>query len=140
MASPPNVDYDESCEFVYVCGSSMHQKCFDHALTNLFFGLCRFVWIINPLVIHLIPILELQRIFLLSKCCELRSIPKLLLLLLFSFLDLHLSLSKSVGVCHKTHKTPTETKIRCSKFAIDEILEKKIRSSNFSHHETPKNS
>jgi hypothetical protein len=29
---------------------SVHQKCSNYALTNLLFGLCRFVWIIDPLV------------------------------------------------------------------------------------------
>ncbi len=36
----------------------MHQKCSNYALTNLLFGLCRFVRIINPLVICLNPHLE----------------------------------------------------------------------------------
>jgi hypothetical protein len=34
---------------------SMHQKCFNYVLTNLLFGLCRFMWIIDPLVIHSSP-------------------------------------------------------------------------------------
>jgi len=42
------------CEF-YECmfahGLSMHQKCSNYALTNLLFGLCKFVWIIDSLVI-----------------------------------------------------------------------------------------
>jgi hypothetical protein len=42
----------ESCEFVFAHGSSMHQKCSNYALTNLLFGLCRSVWIIDPLVIR----------------------------------------------------------------------------------------
>jgi len=36
-----NFGYGESCEFVYACGSSMHQKCLNYALTNLLFGLCK---------------------------------------------------------------------------------------------------
>ncbi len=47
---PPNLDCGESCESVFVRGSSVHQKCFNYALTNLLFGLCRFVWVINFLV------------------------------------------------------------------------------------------
>jgi len=39
-------------ESMYVHGSSMYQKCSNYALTNLLFGLCRSIWIINPLVIH----------------------------------------------------------------------------------------
>jgi hypothetical protein len=49
---PPNLGHGESCEFVYACDSSVHQKCSNHALTNLLFGLYRFVWIIDLLVIH----------------------------------------------------------------------------------------
>jgi len=33
----------------------VHQKCTNHALTNLLFDLCKFVWIIDPLVIRLSP-------------------------------------------------------------------------------------
>jgi len=50
---PPSSGRGESCEFVYACDSSMHQKCFNYTLINLLFGLCRFVWIINPLIIRL---------------------------------------------------------------------------------------
>ncbi len=39
----------ESCEFMFACGSSMHQKCFNYVLTNLF-GLCRSMWVIELLV------------------------------------------------------------------------------------------
>jgi hypothetical protein len=31
---------------------SVHQKCSNYALTNLLFGLCSFMWIIDPLVVH----------------------------------------------------------------------------------------
>ncbi len=47
---PPSLGYGESCEFVFAYGSFVHQKCSHYALTNLLFGLCRFVWIIEPLV------------------------------------------------------------------------------------------
>ncbi len=40
----------ESCEFMFVRRSSVHQKCCNYALTNLLFGLCRFMWIIDLLV------------------------------------------------------------------------------------------
>jgi hypothetical protein len=53
-----NPSYGESCESMYACGSSVHQKCSNYALTNLLFGLCRFIWILNPLVIHFSPHLE----------------------------------------------------------------------------------
>jgi hypothetical protein len=96
---PPSLSHGESCEFVYVHGSSVHLKCFNHTLTNLLFSLCKFVWIINPLFIHLIPISELQHASLPPKCYELRSVPQFLLLI-FPLLDSLLSLSRSVGVCH----------------------------------------
>ncbi len=47
---PPSPGRGESCEFVFACGSSMHQKCSNYALTNLLFGLCRSMWIIDLLV------------------------------------------------------------------------------------------
>ncbi len=40
----------EFCEYVFVRGSSVHQKCSNYALTNLLFGLCKFVWVIDLLV------------------------------------------------------------------------------------------
>jgi hypothetical protein len=46
---------DESYESVYAHGLSVHQKCSNHALINLLFGLCRFMWIINIFVPHLSP-------------------------------------------------------------------------------------
>jgi hypothetical protein len=47
---PPNPSCDESCEFVFAHGLSMHQKCSNYTLINLF-GLCRSMWIIDLLVI-----------------------------------------------------------------------------------------
>jgi len=47
---PPNPGRGESCGSVFACGSSMHQKCSNYALTNLLFGLFKFVWIIDPLI------------------------------------------------------------------------------------------
>jgi hypothetical protein len=46
----PSPGCDESCEFVFVRGLFVHQKCFNYTLTNLLFGLCKFMWIIDPLV------------------------------------------------------------------------------------------
>jgi len=62
-------------------------KCSYYALTNLLFGLCKSMWIIELLVNLSNPILEFQHTFLPPKCCEPRSMPQLLLLLLFSPLD-----------------------------------------------------
>ncbi len=43
---------------MYAHGSSMHQKCSNHALTNLLSGLCWFLWIIDLVItclrLHLI--------------------------------------------------------------------------------------
>ncbi len=80
-------------------------KCYNYALTNLLFGLCRSVWVIELLVALLSPILELQHGLLPPKCCELGSTPKLLFLPLCSHLDSQLSPSKSLGV----HQTRTHT-------------------------------
>lgn len=38
----------------------------------------------------------------------------------------------------KTHKKPTETQIRCSKFSIDEVLEKKHKHFKFKPSQNPK--
>jgi len=43
----------ESYEFMFAYGSSVHQKCSNYTLTNLLFGLCKSVWIIDLLVTRL---------------------------------------------------------------------------------------
>jgi hypothetical protein len=40
---PPSPDHGESCESMFARGSSMHQKCYNYALTNFLFGLCKSV-------------------------------------------------------------------------------------------------
>jgi len=52
---PPNPGCDKSYEFMFTCALSMHQKCFNYALTNLLFGLCRSMWIIYSLFTHPSP-------------------------------------------------------------------------------------
>jgi hypothetical protein len=42
VTSPPSPGYGESCEFMFACGSSVHQSS-NYALTNLLFDLCRSV-------------------------------------------------------------------------------------------------
>jgi hypothetical protein len=59
MASP-SLGHGESYESVFARGSSVHQKCFNYALTNLLFGLCKFAWMINLLITLPSPISELQ--------------------------------------------------------------------------------
>ncbi len=84
----------------------------NYALTNLLFGLCRSVWVIEMLVNLPSPIMELQHAPLPSKFCEPRSTPQLLFLSLFSPLGSQLSLSRSLGVRHlpfgsiPTHPNP----------------------------------
>jgi hypothetical protein len=74
-------------------------KCYKYALTNLLFGLCKFVWVIELFVNLLSPILELQHAFLPLKCYKPGSAPQFLLSL-STPLDLQLSPSRSLGVCH----------------------------------------
>jgi hypothetical protein len=50
-----NLGCGEFCESMYAYNSSMHQKCSNYALTNLLIGLCKFIWIIDPLVTHVSP-------------------------------------------------------------------------------------
>ncbi len=78
----PNLSHSESCEFMFDHGSFVHQKCFNFALINLLFSLCRFVWIIELLVTLPSPIPELQHTL---KCHEPGSV-----LNFFSFRCLHL--------------------------------------------------
>jgi hypothetical protein len=49
---PPSPKCDESFESVYACGSSLHQKCSNYALTSLLFNLCKSIWMIDLLFIH----------------------------------------------------------------------------------------
>jgi len=80
----PSLGRGESCEFVFARGSSVHQKCSNYMLTNLLFGLCRSMWIIELLVAlpspH--PIIPARRST--PKCRKPGSVPQLLILPLFS--------------------------------------------------------
>ncbi len=95
VVASPSPGHGESCESVFARGLSVHQKCFNYALTNLLFGLWRFVGIIDLLVSHPSHILGLQRAHLPSKCCKPKSVPQLIILPMFSPLDLQLSLSRN---------------------------------------------
>ncbi len=55
----PSPGHGEFCEIVFAHGSFVHQKCSNYALTNLLFGLCTPMWIIDLLVICPNPILKL---------------------------------------------------------------------------------
>jgi hypothetical protein len=76
-------------------------KCYNYALTNLLFDLCKFMWVIELLINIFSPIPELQHTLLPPKCYEPGSAPILLLLSLCSPLDSQLNPSKSLRVCHK---------------------------------------
>jgi hypothetical protein len=52
---PQSLGHGESCESMYDCGSSVHQKCSNYAIIGSFFDLCILIWIIDPLVIHPSP-------------------------------------------------------------------------------------
>ncbi len=54
MASPKS-GHDESYESMFACGSSVHRKCSNFALTNLLFGLYKSMWVIHFLVNLLNP-------------------------------------------------------------------------------------
>jgi hypothetical protein len=96
---PPSLGRGEFCESVFTRGSSMHQKCSNYALTNLLFGLCKSMWIIELLVTLPSPNPGAPTCPSTSKCCELGNMPRLLILLLFSYLYLQLNLLRSLGVC-----------------------------------------
>jgi hypothetical protein len=97
---PPSSGRDESYESVFARGSSMHQKCFNYALTNLLFGFCKFMWVINLLVILPSPYLGVPAS---------PSTPKMLRAMeraptphssVVFTLDSHLNILRSLGVCH----------------------------------------
>jgi hypothetical protein len=68
--------HGELCEFVYAYGLFVHQKWSNYALTNLLFGLCRSIWIIDPLIISHSPYFEVLACFFYpSKCCEQGNVP-----------------------------------------------------------------
>jgi len=98
VMTSPSSGHGESCEFVYACDLSMHQKCSNYALTNLF-GLCMFVWIIDPHFIHANPHLRALASLFTSEVVQVTNYTPIPFLLL-SPLNLHLSFSRNVGVCH----------------------------------------
>jgi hypothetical protein len=55
VVASPSLGHGEFFESTFVRDSSVHQKCSNYALTNLLFGLCKSVWIIDPLVTHPSP-------------------------------------------------------------------------------------
>ncbi len=81
---PPSPGRGEFCESEFAPGSSVHQKCSNYALSNLFFGLCKSVWVIEMLVNLLNHIPKLQHTSLPPKCYEQKNVPQLPTFPLFS--------------------------------------------------------
>jgi hypothetical protein len=96
---PSSPGHGESCGSMFAHGLSMHQKCFTYALTNLLFGLCKSVWVIDPLVACFGPHLGTPAHPSTPEVLWIRNVPQLFILPLFSHLDSQLSLSRSLGVC-----------------------------------------
>ncbi len=99
MASP-SPSRGESCEFVFARGSSVHQRCFNYALTNWWFGLCRSMWVIKLLVTLPSPHPgtltrpSTPKVLWTKECA-----PTFDPFAIFT-LDSHLNLSRSLGACH----------------------------------------
>jgi hypothetical protein len=84
VVASPSLNNGESCKSVFVCGLSVHQECYNCALTNLLFGLCKLVCIVDPLVTCPSPHSKAPTHPSTPKCCEPRNIPQLLILSLYS--------------------------------------------------------
>jgi hypothetical protein len=82
---------------VYAHDLSVQQKCSNHALSNLLFSLCKFLWIIDSLVVCPRPHFETLACPCTPKLLQTKEHTQLLLPL-FSLSNLHLSLSRNVGV------------------------------------------
>jgi hypothetical protein len=55
VVASPSLGHVEFYESMFARGLFVHQKCFNYTLTNLLFGLCKSVWIIDLLIIHPSP-------------------------------------------------------------------------------------
>jgi hypothetical protein len=55
---PPSPGYGEFYESMFAYGSFVHQKCSNYALTNLLFGLCKYVWVLTCLSLFLVILLN----------------------------------------------------------------------------------
>jgi hypothetical protein len=97
---PPSLNHGESCESMFARGSSMHKKCFNYALTNLLFGLCRFVWIIDLLFTLLLPIPKLYHAILAPEVLRVKErAPTPYPFVVFTF-RLVVESTKEFGGCH----------------------------------------
>jgi hypothetical protein len=84
VVTSPSSSHGESCESVFTCSSFVHQKCSNYALTNLLFGLCMSMWIIDLFVTLPNPHPRALAHPSTPKVLQVGSVPRLLVLLLFS--------------------------------------------------------
>jgi len=96
VVTSPKFESRWSCEFMFTHGLFVHQKCSNYALTNLLFGLCRSVWVIDLLIT--LPNPHPRVTFLPPKCYEPRRALQLLFLWLFSTLESQLNPLRSPRV------------------------------------------
>jgi len=85
---------------VFAHGSSVHQRCPNYALTNLSFGLCKSMRVIELLVNISSPHHRISTCPSTPKVLRAENAPQLFFLSLFSSLDLQLGPSRSLGVRH----------------------------------------
>ncbi len=102
VVASPSSNHDESYKSVYTCGLSVHQKCSNYTLTNLLFDLCRSIWIIDPFVIHPSPYPGARTCSSYFEVLWVREHTPTPSFFTIPILDSHLSLSRSVRVCHYT--------------------------------------
>jgi hypothetical protein len=96
---PPSSGHGESCESVYTYDSSVHQRCFNYALSNLLFGLCRSVWVNKLFINRLSPHLETPTHASTPKMLRAKEhTPTPLPFVVFIF-GLAVGSSRSLGVC-----------------------------------------
>jgi hypothetical protein len=102
---PPSPGHGESCESMFAHGSFVHQKCPSSILTNLLFGLCMSMWVIDLLVTLPGPYLEvLAHIYTLEMLQAKEHTPTPHSSVLFTF-DSHLNPLRSLGVRHMASTT-----------------------------------
>jgi len=115
----PKFNCGESCEFVFAHGSYVHQKCSNYALTNLLFGLCRSMWVIDLLVTLPSPYPRAPTHPFTLKMLRAKERTLTPHSSIVFTLDSHLNLLRSLGVCHLSYCPSLnmylgENPLRCS--------------------------
>ncbi len=100
VVASPKSRPGESCESVVARDSLVHQKCFNYALTNLLFGLCKSAWIIDRLVTRPSPHPRTLACPSTLKVLRANEHASTFYPSTIFTLDSHLNLSKSLGVRH----------------------------------------